>query len=122
MEVVTLAENCFFFLNLEILPLPNTFFLSFMIRNKNLLVNSEVYHIDTRQHANFHQPFVNLTKYEKRVYCLVLRVFSKLPTYIKQSLIIPRSLNWFYRNFCMKIPFTLWISILNFKKVKYIYI
>ena len=73
----------FFFLNLEILPLPNTFFLSFMIRNKNLLVNSEVYHIDTRQHANFHQPFVNLTKYEKRVYCLVLRVFNKLPTYIK---------------------------------------
>jgi len=35
---------------------------------------------------------------------------------------IPRNLNWFYRNFYMKIPFTLWMNILNFKKVKYFYI
>ena len=26
------------------------------------LVNSEMHHIDTRQHANFHQPSVNVTK------------------------------------------------------------
>jgi len=55
------------FLNLEILPLPSQYILSlvlFMIRNKNqFLVNSEIYHIDTRQHANFYQPSVNLTKY-----------------------------------------------------------
>jgi len=55
-----------------------------MIRYKNqLLVNSEVYHIDTKQHAKFHQPSVNLTKYLKEVYYLGVKVFSKLPTYIK---------------------------------------
>jgi len=55
-----------------------------MIRNKNQYqVNSEVYHIDTKQHANFHQPFVNLTKYQKGVYKLGVKVLNKLPTYIK---------------------------------------
>ena len=55
-----------------------------MIRNKNLfLVNSEIYHINTRQHANFHQPSVNMTKYQKGVYYLGVKVFNKIPTYIK---------------------------------------
>jgi hypothetical protein len=55
-----------------------------MIRNKNqFLVNSEVYRIDTRQHANFHQPSVNLTKYQKGVYYIGVKVFYMLPTYIK---------------------------------------
>jgi hypothetical protein len=62
------------FFNLEILLLPFQYILSlllFMIRNRNqFLVNSEVYHTDTRQHANFQQPSVNLTKYQKGVYCL----------------------------------------------------
>jgi len=44
--------------NLEILPLPSQYILSlllFMIRNKNqFLINSERYHINTRQHANLH--------------------------------------------------------------------
>jgi len=75
------------FFNLEILPLPSQCILSllwFMIRNKNLfLVNSEIYHINTRQHANFHQPSVNMTKYQKGVYYLGVKVFNKIPTYIK---------------------------------------
>jgi len=54
------------FINLEILPLPFQYILSlllFMLTNKNqFLVNSEIHHIDTRQHANFHQPSVNVTK------------------------------------------------------------
>jgi len=53
------------FFNLEILPLPSQYIFSlllFMIRNKNqFLVNSEIYHTDTRQHANFHQPSVKVT-------------------------------------------------------------
>jgi hypothetical protein len=60
--------------NLETLPLPSQYILSpllFMIRTKNqLMVSSEIYHIDTRQYANFHQLFVNLTKYQKGMYCL----------------------------------------------------
>ena len=29
------------------------------------MVTSEMYHIGTWQHANFHQPSMNLTKYQK---------------------------------------------------------
>ena len=71
------------------LPLPSQYILSlllFMIRNKNqFLVSSEVYHIDTRQHANFHQPSVNLTKYQTGIYYIGVKVFNMLPTYIKME-------------------------------------
>jgi len=81
---VTLVENWYF--NLEILPLPSQYtiyLLLFMIRNRNqFLVSSEMYHIDTRQHANFHQPYVNLTKYQKGVY-LGVNVFNMLRSYTK---------------------------------------
>jgi hypothetical protein len=55
-----------------------------MIRNKNkFLVNSEIHHIDTRQQANFHQPSVNVAKYQKEVYCFGVKVFNLLPSYIE---------------------------------------
>jgi len=54
-----------------------------MIRNRNqFLVNSEIYRIDTRQHANIHQTSVNLTKYQNGVYSLGVKVFNILPSYI----------------------------------------
>ena len=62
------------FFNLEILPLPSQYILSlllFMIRNRNQFrVNSEIYHIDTRQFSNLHQSSVNLTKYKEGGYRL----------------------------------------------------
>ena len=82
-EAVTLVDNCFFYL--EILPLPYQYILSllFMIRNRNhFLVNSEIDQMDTRLHANFHQPSVNLTKCQKGVYCMVIRCLV-LSLYIK---------------------------------------
>ena len=82
------------FFNLEILPLPSQYILSlllFKIRNKNqFLVNSEIYHTDTRQHANFHQPSVNVTKYQKGVYYLGVKVFNTLPSYIKKQFNNPK--------------------------------
>ena len=55
-----------------------------MIRNENqFLINSEIYHTNTRQHANLHQPSVNVTKYQKGVYCLGVKVFNMLPSYTK---------------------------------------
>jgi hypothetical protein len=75
------------FFNLETATLPSHYILSlilFMIRNKNqFLVNSEIHHIDTRQQANFHQPSVNVAKYQKGVYHLGVKVFNMLPSYIK---------------------------------------
>ena len=47
------------------------------------MVNSEIHHIDNRQHANFHQPSANVTKYQKWAYCLGVKVFNMLPSYIE---------------------------------------
>jgi len=91
------------FFNLEILPLPSQYILSlllFMIRNSSqFLVISEVYHIDTGQHANFHQPSVNLTKYQKGVYYLGVKVFNKLPAYIKVESDNPKEFKLFLWKF-----------------------
>jgi len=45
---------------------------------KQFLVNSEIYLIDPRQHANFHYPSVNWTKYQKRVNYLGVKYASFL--------------------------------------------
>ena len=85
------------FFNLEILPLPSQYILSlllFMIKNRNqFLVHFEIYYIDTMEHANFHQPFVNLTKYQKGVNYQVSRCLISFLIMLLQSLIIPRNLN-----------------------------
>jgi len=82
------------FFNLKILPLPSQYILSlllFMIRNKNQwLVNSGVYHTDTRQHANFHHPSVNVAKNQKAVYCLGVKVCNMLPSNIKTEFPNPK--------------------------------
>jgi hypothetical protein len=61
------------FVNLKILPLPSQYiFLLLLFLNKNrkqFKTNSEICHCATRQQLNFHQPSVNLTKYQKVVYC-----------------------------------------------------
>ena len=55
-----------------------------MVRNRNqFLVSSEIYQTDSRLHANFRQPSVNLTKYQKGVYYLGVKVFNMLPSYIE---------------------------------------
>jgi len=62
-----------------------------MLRNKNqFLVNAEIHHIDTRHHANFHQTSVNMTKYQKGVYCLGVKAFNMLPSYIKTEFDNPK--------------------------------
>jgi hypothetical protein len=75
----------------------------FLIRNKNqFLVNSEIYHIDTRQHANLHQSSVNMTKYQKGVYYLGVKVFNMLPSYIKTEFDNPKKFKAILQNFLWK--------------------
>ena len=58
----------------------------FLNKNKNqFIVNSEIYHCATRQQSNFHQPLPNLTKYQKGIGYLGVKVFNKLPLYIKEE-------------------------------------
>ena len=75
------------FTSLEILPLPSQYILSLLmlmiINRSQFFVNSEIHHINTRQHANFHQPSTNVAKYQKEVYYLGVKVFSALPSDIK---------------------------------------
>jgi hypothetical protein len=54
--------------------------------NKNqFIVNSEVHNYATRQHTNFHLPSVSLTKCEKGIGYLGVKVFNKLPQYLKEE-------------------------------------
>ena len=47
------------------------------------MVSSEIYHINTRRHVNFHQSSVKQTKYQKGVDYLDVSVLYMLPSYIK---------------------------------------
>jgi hypothetical protein len=71
-----------FFINLEILPLPSQYIFSLLmltIRNRTqFVIKSEIHHINTRQHTNFHLPSVNVAKYQKGVYYLGVKLFNAL--------------------------------------------
>jgi len=76
------------FRKLKILPLMSQYILSlmmFVIKNKNqFTVNSEIHNINTRQHANLHQPTSNLTGYQQGIYCSEVSVYNKLDPHTKQ--------------------------------------
>jgi hypothetical protein len=102
-EIVTLVENC-----LETLQLSSQCILSllFTIKKQELVCGQfwDIYYSDTRQHANFHQPSMNLAKYWKGVYCLCVKVSNMLLSYItiesdnpkKLELILQKYENSFY--------------------------
>jgi hypothetical protein len=93
------------FMKLKILPLPSQFILSllFVIKNRNqYTVNSELYHIDTRQHFNFHHSLPSLAKYQKGVYYLGVKVFDWLPSYIKDASNNPKRFKLILKDFYRK--------------------
>jgi len=98
------------FFSLEILPLPSQYFhslLSFMIRNRNqFLVSSEKCHIGIRQHANFHQPSVNLTKHQKGVYYVGYKVLNMLPSYINMEPDNPKKFKLILQKFLYENSFS----------------
>jgi hypothetical protein len=49
------------------------------------MVNSSIYQYATRQQSNLHQPPANLTKYQKGIPYLGVKVFNKLPPNIKND-------------------------------------
>jgi hypothetical protein len=58
----------------------------FLNKNKNqFIVNSEVQNYATRQQANFHLPSVSFTKCQKGISYLGVKVFNKLPQYLKEE-------------------------------------
>ena len=75
------------FVSLKILPLPSIYIFSllrFVAKNKELFTtNKEIHDKETRQHHNFHYPTVSLKKYQTGVHYMGIKIFNKLPTYIK---------------------------------------
>jgi hypothetical protein len=96
--------------------------LLFLNKNKNQFqVNSEIYHCSTRQKSHLHQPSVNLTKYQKGVYYLGVKVFNKLPTYIKEEFDNTKKFKKkYHRNIWMKSHFTCCKNT-SIYKIEYVY-
>jgi len=87
-----------------------------MIRNRSqFLVNSEIRHINTRQHANFYQPSVNVAKYQKGVYYLGIKVFNALPSDIKTEFNNPKKYKVVLQKFFMKNTFIPWMNIVTLR-------
>jgi hypothetical protein len=86
------------------------------------MVNSEICHIDTRQHSNFHQPPINLTIYQKAVCCVSVQVFSILPSYIKIEPDNPKKFKLILHKFLYKNSFYSLYEYFELKKIKFIYI
>ena len=77
-----------------------------MMRNKNQFpVNSDIHHFDTRQHANFHQPSVNVTKFQKGVSNLGAKVFNMLPSNKKMESVKPKKFKMALQNFLYENSF-----------------
>jgi hypothetical protein len=92
-------------------------------KNRNqFLVISEIYHTDTRQHANFHKPIMDLTKYWKGVYCLGVTVFNMFPSYIKVEPDNPKIPKFILRKFLYENSFYSLDEYFDLQKVKFIYI
>jgi hypothetical protein len=108
------------FFKLEILPLPSQYILSlllFMMRNKKqFLTHSEIYHINTRQHANLHLPLVNVTKYQKGVYYQGIKLFNALPSHIKVEFDNPMKFKRILQKFLHENSFYSLNEYLDFKK------
>jgi hypothetical protein len=108
------------FINLEILLLPSQYIpslLMFMTRNRSqFLVNSEIHHLNTRQHANFHQPSVNVVKYQKVVYYLGVKVFNAFPSYIKTEFNNPKKFKVVLQKFLCEKSFYSLDEYFNFQK------
>ena len=117
------TESCKkLFLNLKILPLPSQYIFSlllFVIRNENQFpVNSTIHNFDTRQHTNFHQPSVNVTKFQKGVSNLGAKVFNMLPSYIKIESDNPKKFKFVLQKFLYKNSFNSLDEYFQFRKVK----
>ena len=91
------------FKNLKIMPLMSQYIFSvtmFIIKHKHqFTVNSEIHNINTRQHSNLHQPAPNLTRFKHDIYYSGVKIYNKLPLYMKQLVDDPRTFELKLKNF-----------------------
>jgi hypothetical protein len=77
-----------------ILSLPSQHIFSLLIflsKNRNkFTANTDVHNYTTRQHINFYLPSVSLTKCQKGIGFSGVKVFNKLPQYLKEEFDNPK--------------------------------
>jgi hypothetical protein len=75
------------FKELNILPLKSQYILSLiMYVSKNLndfTFNSDAHSINTRHKTNLHPPLLRLSKHQKGVYCMGIKLFNSLSSRVK---------------------------------------
>ena len=83
-----------------------------MINNRDYFkVNSELHNINARTESNLHQQISNLSAYQKGIYYSGIKVFSSLPSQIKD---LTHNRNQFKRALkisCTFIHFIFWMNI-----------
>jgi hypothetical protein len=80
------------------------------------MVNSENYSINTRQSTNFHLLHANLAIYLKGVYYLSIKIFSNLPSDIKNLSDNPKKFKTVLKNLLYKNYFYTLDEYFNVKK------
>ena len=77
------------FKNLKILPLKSQYIfplLLFVAKNRDLYeLNSEIHNTNTTFSSDLHTPTANLTTFQKGPFYFGIKIFSHLPTSIKNS-------------------------------------
>jgi hypothetical protein len=81
-----------------------------------ILRNSEIYYINTRQQANLHLPLVNVTKYQKGVFCQSINLFNALPSNIKMEFDVPMKFKSILQKFLHENSFYSLNEYLDFKE------
>jgi hypothetical protein len=73
--------------SLKILPIQSQYILSlamFVIGNQEeFTTNSNIHSHDTRRKSHLHPPSTRMTKYQKRVHCMGIKIYNKLPLKIR---------------------------------------
>jgi hypothetical protein len=73
--------------NLKILPLASQYIfllMLFEVKSRDIFISvSEKHNSGTRQSSNFYQPTVNFSVCQKGEYCMGIKVFNNIPSYIK---------------------------------------
>jgi hypothetical protein len=69
--------------NLNILPLQSQYILSlamFVVGNfKEFSINSDIHSFNTRQKSHLHPPSTRMTKFQKGIHYMGVKIFNKLP-------------------------------------------
>jgi hypothetical protein len=91
------------FKNLKILTLVSQCMYSvviFIIENRDDYVcNYDIHKRNSRQGTNLHQPLVSLSRYHKGLFNLGTKIFTNLPSSIKESHVTSQNFKLLLRNF-----------------------